>query len=477
MPYSVFDTPAPFITKARKQVIALIPLNEKKAKSWIGKQDNPLQETLKSQNFTGKPGETAFIFDDKGRPAQMLIGASDPLGLYDLAAAIGAIQNRLSDKIIESACFKLDDTALKKGEDADKACLGWALGCYKFTRYKDGPRSLPALLWPKNADQKRVTALFEALCLLRNMINTPANDMGPEEIEATARTLADTYKAKVKVTQGPALEDGYPLVHAVGKASPRAPRLIDLRWGKADAPEIAIIGKGVCFDTGGLNIKPTAYMALMKKDMGGAAHALALAKMVMGLGLPVSLRLLIPAVDNDVSGGAFRPGDILRSRKGLTVENTNTDAEGRLILADALTAASEEKKQPDLIIDFATLTGSARAALGPDVPPFFCNDDKTAKTLQDCADNNEDPLWRMPLWQPYQEKNKSAIADLVNSAKTPGDLIYSALFLEQFLIGTPPWIHLDVYAWQDSAKPGRTQGGTDMGLRAVLALLEQRYAG
>lgn len=478
MTYSVFDAPDPFLSKAGKVVISLVPLSEKTAKIWLDKQGKNIQELVKSCNFSGKAGETVFLFDDKGKPSHLLLGVNAPVKLYDFSVAIGAVQGRFDAKVIETASFKIDESVLKPEDDLNLACLGWALGCYKFTRYKadEDDKPLPALVWPKGVDQTRVEALSAASALLRNLINTPAHDLGPEEMEHTARTLAERYKAKIKVIQGPALAEGYPLIHAVGKASPRAPRLIDLRWGKADAPQIALIGKGVCFDTGGLNIKPTAYMALMKKDMGGAAHVLALAGLIMGLDLPVSLRVLIPTVDNDVSGGAFRPGDVLQSRKGLTVENTNTDAEGRLILADALTAASEEKTQPDLIIDFATLTGSARAALGPDVPPFFCNDDKIASALQSCADTADDPLWRMPLWAPYQEKIKSPIADLVNSAKTPGDLIYSALFLEHFLVGAPDWIHLDVYGWQDAAKPGRPDGGAPMGLRAVLGLLEERYA-
>jgi len=313
------------------------------------------------------------------------------------------------------------------------------------------------------------------------LINIPANDMGPDEMEAAAKYIAEKGNATFKVIKGAKLEKEFPLVHTVGKASPRSPRLIEFTWqrsgGKADAPKLTIVGKGVVFDTGGLDIKPSQYMRLMKKDMGGGAHALALAKMVMDLKLPVNLRVLVPCVENAVGGASFRPGDIITSRKGLTVENTNTDAEGRLILADALTYASEEN--PDLIIDFATLTGSARAALGPDIPAMFSNSDKVAQSLQSFSMKEDDPLWQMPLWAAYNKTIEPSDADLHNSASVPGDLIYSALFLQRFLVETkkkaPDWIHLDLFAWDSSGRPGRAQGGTDMGLRALYNYLEERY--
>ncbi|MCB9988958.1 MAG: leucyl aminopeptidase family protein [Rhodospirillales bacterium] len=461
-----------FLTKTSQTPVTIHPLDTSRFKSWQKKQGKALQAQIGNEGFSAKPGQILIHSGKDGGLSHVLIGVSDPLGLYDLAAGFTALEKSLAADFLKKAAFALDETGLT-AEALNRACMGWGLAGYRFDTYKKNEAPRPRLLWPKGADKKRVQAFIEAISLIRTLINTPANDLGPEELEKAARDLAAPFDAKIKVTKGAALEKGFPLVHAVGKASPRAPRLIELRWGKPKDPKITLVGKGVCFDTGGLNLKPGTYMALMKKDMGGAAHVLALAQLIMGLKLPVCLRVLVPAVDNDVSGGAFRPGDVLQSRKGLTVENTNTDAEGRLILADALAYGCEDK--PELLIDFATLTGSARAALGPDVPPFFSNSDKVATSLQKCADSNEDPLWRMPLWQPYHDKNKSPIADLVNSAKSPGDLIYSGLFLQSFVEAGQDWVHLDVYAWQDSGTPGKPMGGTDMGLRAVFALLEERY--
>ena len=346
--------------------------------------------------------------------------------------------------------------------------MGWGIACYQFDSYKKSKQQ-PILLLPEDVDSVRTRSVVESVYLLKHMINTPANDLSPADLEAVAASLGE-----IGVTSGKTLEKEFPLIHMVGKAAEEEPRLIDLQWGKKSHPKVTIIGKGVTFDTGGLNIKPTQYMAHMKKDMGGAAHALALGKMVIDLKLPVRLRVLIPAVENSISDEAFRPGDIVKSRSGLTVENTNTDAEGRLILADTLTYACEDK--PDLLIDFATLTGSARAALGPDIPAAFAAQEKTGARLQKIAMNSEDPIWIMPLWKPYEKHIKSANADLHNSAGLPGDLIYSALFLKQFLKGNPDWIHLDCYAWEYTGKAGRPRGGADTGLLSMLAYLEDRYA-
>jgi leucyl aminopeptidase len=309
---------------------------------------------------------------------------------------------------------------------------------------------------------------------LRDLVNTPANDMGPEEIEAAVKVLAKEHEASVKVIKDQKiLEKDFPLIFTVGKASPRLPRLIDMSWGNAKHPKVTLVGKGVAFDTGGLDLKPSAYMALMKKDMGGAAHVIALAKLIMDHKLPVRLRLLIPAVENSVAGEAFRPGDIIKSRKGPFVENTNTDAEGRLILADALTYASEGK--PELIIDFATLTGSARAGLGPDIPAMFSNNDTIAGRLQALSEETEDPVWRMPLWQPYRAHIENATGDLLNSAGIPGDGIYSALFLETFVDEKTDWVHLDCFSWEQTGRAGRPKGAADTGLRTVFAYLQGRY--
>ena len=359
------------------------------------------------------------------------------------------------------------------------AALGWMLSQHRFTRYKSGPaedRGARILLTGDAASVDPLARLAEATALVRDMVDTPASDMGPADLESAVRDLATASGAKVEVTHGDALAKGYPMIAAVGGGASRerAPRLIELFWGKEDAPRVALIGKGVCFDSGGLDIKPSSGMRLMKKDMGGAAHAIALAKLVIGARLPVRLHLLVPAVENSISATAFRPGDIIASRKGLSVEVDNTDAEGRLVLGDALTKAGEES--PELMIDFATLTGAARVALGPDLPAMFANDEALAADLTASAKTAHDPLWRMPLWDDYDDMLKSDLADLANSADSPfAGSITAALFLRRFVDGGTPWAHFDTFAWSPSTKPGRPKGGAAMGLRAAFALLQQRY--
>ena len=359
------------------------------------------------------------------------------------------------------------------------AALGWMLSQHRFTRYKSGQpedRGARVLLTGDAATVDSLVRLAEATALVRDMVDTPASDMGPAELEAAVRDLAKASNAKVEVTHGDAIAKGYPMIAAVGggAARDRAPRLIELLWGKDDGPRVAIIGKGVCFDSGGLDIKPASGMRLMKKDMGGAAHAIALAKLIIGARLPVRLHLLIPAVENSISATAFRPGDIIASRKGLSVEVDNTDAEGRLVLGDALTKAGEEN--PELMIDFATLTGAARVALGPDLPAMFTNDEDLATDLTASAKTAHDPLWRMPLWDEYDDMLKSDLADLANSSDSPfAGSITAALFLRRFVDAATPWAHFDTFAWSPVAKPGRPKGGAAMGLRAAFALLETRY--
>ncbi|MBD3788330.1 MAG: leucyl aminopeptidase family protein, partial [Sphingomonadales bacterium] len=355
--------------------------------------------------------------------------------------------------------------------DAEEAALGWLFEGYRFDRYAPNPAPAARLVCPEGLDPARLEAIAEGEALTRDLINTPANDMGPAELEAAARGLAARHGAQVTVIAGEdLLAQGYPLIHAVGRASPRAPRLIDLRWGPESAPELTLVGKGVCFDTGGLDLKPASSMGLMKKDMGGAATVLGLAHMIMALGLCLRLRVLIPAVENAVAGDAFRPQDILTSRKGLSVEINNTDAEGRLVLADALAAADEDC--PDLILCMATLTGAARVALGPDLPPFYTDDEALAAALASGAAQAADPLWRMPLWAPYEALIEPGIADLDNapSGGMAGS-ITAALFLRRFVTETERFAHFDIYGWQPVAKPGRPKGGVGQGARAILAAL------
>jgi leucyl aminopeptidase len=366
------------------------------------------------------------------------------------------------------------------GAEPGAAALGWLLGQYRFDRYRkatdaSGPR---ILLTTQPARIAEAVQLAEATALVRDMVNTPASDMGPAELADAVQTVAQAQDgASFRVTRGDALSQGYPMIAAVGRAATpaRAPRLIELEWGNPAHPRVAIVGKGVCFDSGGLDIKPASGMLLMKKDMGGAAHALALAQLVMRSRLPVRLHLLIPAVENAISADAFRPGDVLASRKGLTVEIGNTDAEGRLILADALTRAGED--DPVLILDFATLTGAARVALGPDLPAMFANDDSLAADLLAAGDATGDPLWRMPLWSGYADMLKSGVAD-INNAPEGGfaGAVTAALFLEKFVPEGTNWAHLDTFAWRPSARPGRPKGGEALGLRAAWRLLQQRFA-
>lgn len=364
--------------------------------------------------------------------------------------------------------------------DPGVAMFGWLTAQHKFTRYKpkheaEGPRVL------LTTDPVRMAAALReatAVCMVRDLVDTPAADLGPAELEDVAADLARKHKADLSVTKGDALEQGYPMIAAVGRAAGRnrSPRLIELMWGNAAHPRIAIVGKGVTFDSGGLNIKAGGSMGLMKKDMGGAAHALALASLIMESGLPVRLHLLVAAVENSIAGDAMRPGDILTSRKGLTVEVDNTDAEGRLVLGDALTKAVEDK--PELIIDFATLTGAARVALGPDLPALFANDDALAEALLAAGKDRDDPLWRLPLWDGYDEMLKADTADITNSPSGGfAGSITAALFLRRFVPKDIAWAHFDTFAWRPSAKPGRAKGGAALGLRASWAMLEGRYRG
>ncbi|MCZ0960011.1 leucyl aminopeptidase family protein [Paracoccus benzoatiresistens] len=367
--------------------------------------------------------------------------------------------------------------ALPEGLDPAEAALALLLGQYRFTRYKGAAYDGPRFTCPEGADAARIRAQAAGEFLTRDLINTPANDMGPVDLEAAARALADEIGAGISVTTGPDLLDAnLPMIHAVGRAAEQAPRLIDIRLGDS-GPRLTLVGKGVCFDTGGLDIKPFASMALMKKDMGGAATALGLLKMLAltGAAERMQIRVLLPVAENSVSAGSFRPGDVLTSRKGLTVEVNNTDAEGRLILADALALAAEES--PDLMISLATLTGAARVALGPDLPPFYCDDDATAEALSRAAMAVRDPLWRLPFWEGYESQIEPPIADLDNApAGGMAGSVTAALFLRRFAQGAGRYVHMDIYGWQPVLAPGRPKGGVGQGARAILAALPQVLA-
>ncbi len=432
--------------------------------SWLAAQPASVRAAAAAQKFDGEPRDFAILQEPGSDAWRAVLGVadSDKLDLWALAKA--------ADMLPEGA-YRL------AGAEVGDAMLGWLLAHYRFDDYRSGAKEKGArvLLTGEPGRIEEAVRMAQATALVRDLVNRPAADMGPEQLEAEAARIARTHKAELTVTRGDALESGYPMIHAVGKAASRdfAPRLIELVWGDERHPRVALVGKGVCFDSGGLDLKPAAGMRLMKKDMGGAAHALALAEAVIDARLPVRLHLLIAAVENAVSGGAFRPGDILKSRAGISVEIDNTDAEGRLVLGDALTKAVEDK--PELIIDFATLTGAARTALGPELPALFANDDALAAALLDAADAVADPVWRMPLWKPYVEMLDSDIADTANSGGAFAGAITAALFLQKFVPDGTPWAHFDTYAWRGSAKPGRPKGGEALALRAVFRYLATTY--
>jgi leucyl aminopeptidase len=415
-----------------------------------------------ASGFVARQGTFCLLPDAHGDVARVLCGVDPQAPVF----ALGALPWQLPE-----GDYRLDGDTLS----AHDAALGWALGSYRFARYREAHAEPSRLLLPR-AVLEAVTPTVEAVTRVRDLVNTPAQDLAPADVCAAVREVAARHGAKCREWQGDQLlKSGFPTVHAVGRASPRAPRVIELRWGRRGDPLLALVGKGVCFDTGGLDLKTHDGMRWMKKDMGGAAHALALAQLVMASGLPVQLLLLIPTVDNAVAGDAMRPGDVIRTRAGITVEVDNTDAEGRLILCDALAAAAEEK--PDLLIDFATLTGAARVALGPDLPALFASRDDIADALLAAGVAQHDPLWRLPLWPAYRAMLASSIADTCNTgASRHAGAITAALYLQSFVPRTLPWLHVDVYAWNDADRPGRPRGGEAQSLRAFHAFLRQRYA-
>jgi leucyl aminopeptidase len=421
--------------------------------------------SLAAQKFEG--GGNQFAIIPEGDSWFVASGVANPESLSSWCLA------KLAEELPEGT-YRLANA------DPGAAMFGWITGQYRFNRYKSedkaqGPR---VLLTAQVARIAEVSAEAEAECALRDLVNMPAEDLGPAALEAECERLAKVHKAELTVVRGDALEQGYPMVHAVGRAAARhhAPRLIHLVWGDPGHPVLALVGKGVCFDSGGLDIKPSSGMRLMKKDMGGAAHAIALAGLIMGARMKVRLHLLVPAVENAISGSAFRPGDILMSRKGLTVEIHNTDAEGRLILADALTRASEEN--PDLIVDFATLTGAARVALGPDLPALMARRDETAEAFLAAGRANDDPPWRLPMPEGYREYLASDVADMANASQNPfAGASVAGLFLDRFVGEGIDWVHFDTFAWNPSPRPGRARGGRGLGLRAAWHAIRARYGG
>ena len=431
--------------------------------TWCDGQPDFVAGWVKSAGFKAGVGETLVLLSPDGTEIGAMAGLGADKDRARNRFALGAARANLP----ASTYHLVAD--LPKNRAAE-AALGWLLAGYRFDRYTEAKAPAAALIAPKSVDAAKLEAVAAGEALTRDLINTPASDMGPADLETAARALAGQFGAKISCIVGDdLLGANFPMIHAVGRAADRAPRLIDIRWG-ASGPKLTLVGKGICFDTGGLNLKPGASMGLMKKDMGGAAAVLGLAQMIMALGMPLQLRLLIPGAENAVSGSAFRPQDILTSRKGLTVEINNTDAEGRLVLADALALADEE--ETDLIVSMATLTGAARVALGPDIVPFFTDDDDLAIALEKAARAVRDPVWRLPFWDAYEPMIEPGIADLDNAPKGGfAGAITAALFLRRFVERAPRYVHFDIYGWQPSAAPARPKGGVGQGARALLDAL------
>jgi leucyl aminopeptidase len=449
--------------------LSLTLLTPGEVDAWRSGQSAATTDWLAASGFTGKAGSLALLPGETGgKAAAVYVAAAlnDPFALADLP-------RRLPVGLWKAALA----TGALPADAADALALGWGLGAYGFDRYKTEKLPAPArLVWPEAANTLRTGAVIDAVTLCRDLVNTPANHLGTVELAAAAKAVAAEFGASYSEIVGDdLLAQNYPAIHAVGRGSERAPRLVDLRWGKEEAPRVTIVGKGVVFDTGGYDLKPSGGMLLMKKDMGGAAHALGVARIVMALGLPVRLRVLLPIVENSVSGNAFRPLDVLASRKGLSIEVGNTDAEGRVILSDALAEASSEK--PELLVDFATLTGAARVALGPDLPAMFAREDATAEALLAAGKLAADPMWRLPLWEGYRKSIRGKVGDINNSGDMPmAGAITAALFLDAFVDAGTDWVHIDTFAWNSGNRPGRPEGGEALGLRAVATLIEKRFA-
>lgn len=448
----------------KKDGIPLYAVSSASYEQWLANLPGVQQKWLKAAGFNAKAGELCSLPDSNGELHGYAFGMAEQGWLYQLAPYPAKLP---------SGDYRL----VSDWNPAQRlqAALGWGLACYQFSLYLKPRNEMPSLTLDEDIADDAVQ-LLAAQSLVRDLINTPTEDLGPAHLADAVRLQADEFGAHYSMVHGvDLLTENFPAIHAVGRASDREPRLLRMEWGHEAHPLLALCGKGVCFDTGGLNLKPGPGMAIMKKDMGGAAHVLALARLIMQAQLPVRLLVLIPAVENSVSGNAYRPGDVIPTRKGLSVEIGNTDAEGRVVLADALALACEHN--PDLVIDFATLTGAARTAMGTDLPPIFSNDISIANEIVAAGELEEDPLWVLPLYQPYKELLKSPIADLSNIGKTPyGGCITAALFLEYFVNQETDWVHIDTYGWNQTSRPGRPIGGEALGLRAVFHYLKNRYS-
>ena len=456
-----------YLVEAKTGAVEVTALGKAALPPWLAGQPETVRAWIESTGFKAEDGAVCLIPGADGRLGRVLLGLADE----DESWAFAVLPGKLPPG---------DYRIVPEPEPgaATQAALAWSLATYCFERYKKrAGKPWPRLAWPEAADRAQVERCHDAITLVRDLINTPAADMGPAELANAAEQVAARFGARFRVIVGDGLlAENYPAIHAVGRAaaSHRRPRLIDFSWGDEGAPRVTLVGKGVCFDTGGLDLKPSSGMKLMKKDMGGAAHVLGLASMIMAAALPVRLRVLIPAVENSVSGDAMRPLDVLATRKGLSVEVGNTDAEGRLILCDALAEASAEK--PALLIDMATLTGAARSALGTDLPALFCNDDQLAEDILRAGRAEAEPVWRLPLHKPYRRMLDSKVADLTNASDSPhAGAITAALFLQEFVAAGIAWAHLDLMAWNGTSRPGRPEGGEALALRALFRVIAERF--
>ncbi len=458
---ATFNAATQITLEAPKNTVPITVVDEADFKVWLGEQKPSSRAWVKSNGFEAGKGSVCLIPGKGGKLGRVLCGRDKVTpDIWRIAAL---------PKHLPPAVY-----VLESGADPSQAALGWMLGAYRFERYKtDKKKKKPVLRLPTGIDRKRLTAVVEAVYLARDLINTPAEDLKPSDLAQAARTMARQHGADCRVIVGSELlKHNYPAIHAVGRAATDAPRLIDMSWGDKDKPKVTLVGKGVCFDSGGLDIKPAAAMKMMKKDMGGAATVLGLAKLIMTLDLPLRLRVMVPAVENAVGGNSYRPMDVITTRSGLSVEIGHTDAEGRVILSDALTEAAGE--EPDLLVDFATLTGAARVALGPELPALFSNDDDIAEDILAYGRAEEDPLWRLPLWEGYRRMLNGEAGDITNSAESPfAGAITAALFLERFAGKKTRWVHIDTMAWNERDRPGRPKGGDALGLRAVFATIER----
>jgi leucyl aminopeptidase len=452
-----------FVTTLDSLATPILLIPQKLSAEWLAKQNDFTKNWLfTTNNLRWEPGTTLLLPNSDGKIGRVVLCLADERDFW----SVGSLPFSLPPGV-----YRLEQPA-----DVSRFALAWGLGAYQFTRYKASTKTAAQLFLPDAASAASIFNVVESIYWVRDLINTPTDDMGPSELAHEAVLLAKDYGAKLTQLVGPELlKNNYASIYTVGRASDDPPRLVEFRWGNKNHPKLTLVGKGVCFDTGGLDLKPASGMALMKKDMAGAAHVLGLARMIMQEKLPVYLRVLVPIVENAVSGNAYRPGDVIKSRKGLTIEIGNTDAEGRLILADALAEAANDK--PELLIDMATLTGAARVALGTELAALFTNRDEIAEKLLRCAEQELDPMWRLPLFRPYRELLNSAVADINNaSSEAYGGAITAAVFLKEFVPEEVPWIHFDMMAWNSKGRPGRPAGGEANALRALLAYLKNRFA-